>query len=293
MNNILSKKGYAATYAKRYIQFALIVGWCMAFAYACSAPPDTTLPVEPTRPEANQMEIATMAADYSSFTHSNPMHVRLPCLLCHTRDDNSPMPKLSGHLPCSGCHVQQFADKNNQICSICHTNISTGTMKPFPPLRGFNAMFDHRKHLQQTNCATCHRPSQNGVAFSIPSGSTAHNTCFQCHAPDTQVNGKNIGSCSVCHQPGEPPKTSEWAKAFTYNFSHVEHKGRGNLNCTSCHTVQAGASRGNQVTGPVTAMHFAPARSQSCGGCHNSKRAFGIENFTNCKRCHEGKNFKF
>ena len=27
--------------------------------------------------------------DFSRFGHSNPSHTRLPCLLCHRRDDNS------------------------------------------------------------------------------------------------------------------------------------------------------------------------------------------------------------
>jgi hypothetical protein len=27
--------------------------------------------------------------------------------------------------------------------------------------------------------------------------------------------------------------------------------------------------------------------------CHNNKRAFGIENFADCKRCHQGQHFYF
>ena len=43
--------------------------------------------------------------DYGKFAHSSRNHSRLPCLLCHRRDSNSPIPKRpggSGHLPCAG-----------------------------------------------------------------------------------------------------------------------------------------------------------------------------------------------
>src|SRR6059036_1216151 len=47
--------------------------------------------------------------DYSRFQHNSQNHSRLPCLLCHRRESNSPIPKRpggSGHLPCAGCHAQ-------------------------------------------------------------------------------------------------------------------------------------------------------------------------------------------
>ena len=66
---------------------------------------------------------ATQQTDFSKFTHTNPQHARLPCLLCHQRADNSPRPvRSAGHTPCSGCHTQQFADASNPICPICHAN---------------------------------------------------------------------------------------------------------------------------------------------------------------------------
>jgi hypothetical protein len=37
-------------------------------------------------------------------------------------------------------------------------------------------------------------------------------------------------------------------------------------------------------------VHHATARAQSCSARHNDARAFGIENFANCIRCHEGGN---
>lgn len=229
--------------------------------------------------------------DYSRFMHANPSHSRLPCLLCHRRDDNSARMRFPGrpdHLPCAGCHTQQFSDPSSPMCNICHSNKETGALRAFPPLRSFRVKFDHGKHLRQTNCATCHKPTRRGVAFSMPRGASAHVTCFQCHTAN-----KPLGACNICHTPGRPVRASESAKAFAVNFSHQEHARRGSMNCSTCHTVRAGAARGRQVSSPVAAMHFAPARSQSCAACHNGKRAFGANDFSNCKKCHERDSFKF
>jgi c(7)-type cytochrome triheme protein len=223
--------------------------------------------------------------DYSKFQHANPMHNRLPCLVCHRRDDNSPTPKFPGHSPCAGCHTQQFTDNTHPICTICHT---TTSVKRFPPLRSFNARFDHAKHLRQTNCATCHKATRGGVAFSIPAGAGAHNSCFQCH---TGSSSNTMASCGTCHQPGRLSRTSEWAQAYTTSFAHSKHL--QTMNCASCHTVRAGAGRGKQVTSPLTSMHFAPRGAASCASCHNNKRAFGGEDFSDCRRCHRGTSFKF
>jgi c(7)-type cytochrome triheme protein len=242
---------------------------------------------EAEKPEAEfpAVEVETQDQDFSKFRHSNPMHNRLPCLLCHKRDDNSATPKLSGHLPCAGCHVQQFADNKNPICTICHTATS---VKRFPALKSFNARFDHAVHQRQTNCATCHKPSRRGVGFSIPSGLNAHTSCYQCH---TASSGNTMSSCGSCHQPGRPSPISDWAKSYTVNFSHAKHL--QNQNCAACHTVRAGAARGRQVSSPLASMHFAPKNAQSCASCHNNQRTFGGEDFSDCKRCHTGNNFRF
>jgi c(7)-type cytochrome triheme protein len=254
-----------------------------------SIPPGEPVTEAPMLDESEIVEAGDPLQDYSRFTHSNPMHNRLPCLTCHVRNDNSATPKRSsGHIPCASCHVEQFKDSGNAICSVCHTNAATGAMKRFPPIRSFNIRFDHARHLRQTNCATCHRPLRGGTALSVPTGLTAHSNCYQCHTAQSP-----IGSCNTCHQPGRPVRGSDDARAFAFNFKHDDHQGRRSLDCSSCHAVKAGMPRGRQVTSPAVSMHFAPPRSQSCGGCHNNTRAFGTEDFANCKRCHEGRTFKF
>lgn len=226
----------------------------------------------------------------SRFRHDTPQHVRMPCLVCHIRSEGRTTPRMPGHIPCSSCHSDQFARGNaSPMCTICHTPTD---VKPFPPLRSFNMVFDHGRHLRLTDCATCHKPSARGVALSIPSRANGHRTCFQCHGPQTMVGGRNIGSCSTCHKPGRLVRTSEAAAAFSRGFSHAEHSVR-KLSCNECHTVRAGVRRGLQVSSPAAAMHFPRRGASTCATCHNGRRAFGAEDFANCRKCHKGNSFGF
>ena len=225
------------------------------------------------------------ATDFSQFKHDNRNHARLPCLLCHRRENNSPQPTLPGkaaHAPCVGCHAQQFSNPASEICTICHTDAQSGKVKAFPALRSFDARFDHSKHTG-TACATCHRRSRGGIALSIPSRTNAHVTCFSCHTPNAQSNGRNISSCSTCHQLGRLVRTSEQAPAYRIGFSHTNHDASEKLGCAACHQV-----RGRQVSAPSPLNHHARAGAFSCASCHNGQQAFGGDDFSVCKRCHKG-----
>ena len=296
-------------YLSRQRRISLVLGFICVCLYivSCSSSTDdmksnskTNTPgfAAPAGDEANSSEtnkIKTLtnslqnSEELAVFRHENEYHSQLSCLICHRRNDNSArikMPGREGHTPCIGCHTQQFEDKNNPICTICHTDTENGNVKRFPPLRNFNARFDHAKHMRKTNCTTCHKSSRGGVAQSIPAGAMAHNTCFQCHSANAN---HNLSSCSVCHQPGRRPAgPSQSANIFAV-FSHAKHK----QSCTSCHNIKAGAGRGRQVTSIRASMHFAPKNTLSCATCHNNKRAFGGDDFKDCKRCHKGKDFKF
>jgi c(7)-type cytochrome triheme protein len=272
--------------SRRRLALTGIICCCAFFAYAFLLIPRPNAFAAPVDEVVNE----PLAQDYSRFKHTSAQHARLPCLLCHKREDNSARMKLPGHIPCSSCHVEQFASNTSPLCNICHTPTS---VKPFPGLKSFTSRFDHGRHLRLTNCATCHKPARRGVSLSVPSGSAAHTTCFQCHGPQTVSGGKNIGSCGTCHQSGRPVRNSDWARAFAVNFSHSEHIATKKFSCTDCHTVRAGSAKGRQVSSPLVSMHFAPARAQSCGACHNDRRAFGGNDFSDCRRCHEGNSFRF
>ncbi|HET6854393.1 MAG TPA: cytochrome c3 family protein [Pyrinomonadaceae bacterium] len=233
--------------------------------------------------------------DYSKFQHSSRNHSRLPCLLCHRRDSNSARPQLPGssqHLPCAGCHAQQFSNTDSPICTICHTDVKLGALKSFPRLQSFRMKFDHSLHLKMgsVNCATCHRPARGGVALSIPAGFDAHTTCYRCHTPRAQSGGRDISSCGTCHQLGGYARTPQFAQAFRVSFSHAKHQ---KITCNECHQVRAGMPQRRQVTAPTPLNHHAREDSFSCMSCHNGKRAFGGDDFSACKRCHSGTAWRF
>ncbi|MDQ1707909.1 MAG: hypothetical protein QOJ88_1120 [Pyrinomonadaceae bacterium] len=241
----------------------------------------------------NQMRIPE-GLDYGKFLHNNQNHARLPCLLCHRRESNAAIPVRpggSGHLPCAGCHAQQFAKTEGPICTVCHTSGNSGALKPFPRLRSFGMKFDHARHGKLgASCATCHRPARGGVAMSIPSGFNAHTTCYGCHAPRAQAGGSDISSCGTCHQPGGYARTPQTGAAFRVSFAHAKHT---RVSCNECHQVRAGLPQRRQVTAPEPLNHHATGRGQSCLSCHNGKRAFGGDDFTACKRCHTGSTWHF
>jgi len=227
------------------------------------------------------------AGESTKFSHRLVAHSRLRCQACH-REDNSPRTNWLGHRPCSSCHSQTFAALKGSICTVCHASVEPKTppVKSLPSLKSFSVKFEHGRHTSVA-CATCHKAASRGVALSIPTGSNAHATCFQCHGPAS--TRKESFSCSLCHQPGRFTRPSISAKAFKANFSHGDHTARSKLSCNECHRVSSAVS--NTMTHPLTAMHQAAGRSESCQSCHNNQRAFG-ENFSDCKRCHRGPTFR-
>jgi c(7)-type cytochrome triheme protein len=250
-----------------------------------------------TGPNEQQMQVSDNA-DYSKFQHTSAYHARMPCLLCHKRETNAPRPAVPGrnaHLPCAGCHVKQFADSANAICSICHSNAQSGTLKPFPRLSSFDMKFDHARHARTdgAGCVTCHRPSRGGVAMTIPTGTNAHVTCYQCHGPQAKFGDKQISSCGVCHESGRYVRTREMAAAFRVGFSHAKHNKDARLSCNDCHRVRAGAAQRLQVTAPQPLNHHASPGTSSCMSCHNGKRAFGGDDSSVCTRCHTGTTWHF
>jgi len=259
---------------------------------ACHKLESLSLPQKSTKSSnhAEQQMKVRDDADYSKFQHSSAYHQRLPCLLCHRRNDNAAqltMPGGKDHLPCAGCHVKQFADRSSAICTNCHTEPSTGALKPFPSLTSFNMKFDHARHTNVT-CTNCHRPARNGVALTIPLGSNAHTTCFQCHGPQAKSGERNISSCGVCHELGRYVRPTQTARAFRVGFSHAQHNRDERLTCNDCHRVLA-----NDVAAPQPLNHHAARGSFSCMSCHNGKRAFGGDDFSACKRCHQGPAWHF
>jgi len=279
------------------------LGWILAIALIAAA---LSLVIVNRRVSAspNPSHLLTAAEpqdqtiDFSKFYHTNANHARLPCLLCHRRENNGARPSLpgaGGHLPCTGCHAKEFANSSSPVCTICHSNSQSGALKGFPSLKSFNMRFDHARHsrMGQLSCSTCHRPSRGGAALTIPAGINAHVTCYQCHGPQAKSGDRDISSCGTCHQLGGYSRTSTQAAAFKVGFSHARHGAAQRLSCTECHNVRAGMPQRRQVTAPFALNHHAPAGAKSCATCHTGKRAFGGDDFSTCIKCHRGPQWRF
>ena len=275
------------------VLFAGAACFVLAFAFGGRATPAST-----TAPVAAPQD---MNRDFSKFSHTTNSHASLACASCHQRTaDNSARPVLPGHKACTDCHLAQFVSANAPMCAICHTNLDSSNppVKAFPGLRSFNAKFDHAQHLSgaarpANGCASCHAPARRGIALSIPAGLDAHQNCYQCHTPRAQANGRDIGSCAACHSLSAYSRTPTNARAFGVGFSHRDHGARQGLGCADCHTVRAGLPQSRQVSATIPTQHFSSGRAQSCMTCHNNQRAFGGNDFADCKRCHTGQSFSF
>ena len=253
------------------------------------------LPVAFVYPQGNDL-------DYSKFLHTSQRHASTGCSSCHHRNDNSARPSFPGHKDCIECHRTQFVTASTPMCSICHANVN-GTnppLKAFPDnfKESFNMKFDHAQHMNgsarpKNGCISCHRsPLRRGVALSIPANLSAHDQCYSCHTPNSQVNGRDLASCGVCHDQKPYGRTSNDAPAFHRAFSHAQHSGRQRLGCADCHNYTAGLPQKRQVSSPRAVEHF-PNGNNTCATCHNGKRSFGGDlDFKACRRCHMGNSFR-
>lgn len=281
--------------ARRVASLALVCASLAIFALA-------SLPkfVATASPSPVALNFEPRAQGGGGFSHTTPRHASLACDSCHHRPDNSARPEWPVHKDCMDCHAPEFFTSDSPLCLNCHTDVSSQRppVKDFPAIASFNARFDHAAHSQgaarpEQGCASCHQPMRRGVALSILAGAAAHENCYRCHTPGAQGSGRDISSCATCHAPGRLARTPTNSRAYSVSFSHATHGPRQNLRCDSCHTVRAGAGQGRQVASPQPTQHFGSGRAQSCMTCHDNRRAFGGDDFADCKRCHKGQTFRF
>lgn len=269
---------------KRRLQELIVLSFvcltCGFFLFSCSSEIQEKKPSEsPFKPLPEEVVSSDPMedVDFSQFKHDSARHSTVPCLLCHQRNEESVKPKFSSHATCTGCHTPQFKDNNHPICAVCHTKPNSAELKPFPPMKSFRAHFNHTQHFKETNCVTCHKTQDGGM--TVPARADAHATCFQCHTSDKIVGDKNIGSCSTCHELGAANRIVDSRKEIGFNFEHSKH---GAIGCASCHSP---LGSGNKMSAINVSMHSNQANS--CATCHNEKRAFGANDFTDCRKCHQ------
>lgn len=289
--------------ARRLLSLALCAVACLGFLATLVAGARVAAPAPPPAPAAP----AAAPQDeerWGVFLHSEHNESRdgrLSCNFCHQPASRGNIqPGLPGHKSCLTCHVPQFLTSNHPICTICHTDLEQARPgdKPFPGLKSFNAVFPHDKHesgagLPADGCADCHAPERRGVTRGMPARISAHDNCYRCHSSGGSAGGE-LSSCAACHKPGRLAPAPVGGRAFNVGFSHNDHGPRQGLDCTACHNVRAGDQNSRlEVSSPRPTQHFGSGRAQSCMTCHDNRRAFGGEDFADCKRCHTGPTFSF
>lgn len=278
-------------HSKQVLKALLVFGALIVFAASCVKQAQR-LSVPLTSAETPDPVPARVSEKtFRAFSHKIPEHTQFACNTCHQREERGVKSKFEGHESCIGCHMNEWIDEEQAICSACHSDLNSQDppVKAFPTkfFEGFNMRFDHSKHddgqgRPAAGCSACHNPSGKGK--SIPYGFEAHADCYGCH---TTENKPASGQCSLCHQLAPYNRTTQ----SEYSFGTVKftHGGRhSDISCSECHHVVPGAENSRQVTN-IAILEHRTTPGNNCLKCHNGVRAFnGNNQNSRCDLCHFG-----
>lgn len=161
--------------------------------------------------------------------------------------------ELAGYR-CLGCHPQPFR-MLEPTRRISHADMESGG-----------------------SCGLCH-DGRSAFAVREPSA------CQTCHAGTAKPlltpapAGGPAAAAAARSLPRPVPFTRGEASPGTVRFRHEPHLRDGTA-CRACHPKPYRMAATGGVAGG--AMHEAA----SCGGCHDGRRAFGVEDPERCARCH-------
>lgn len=278
--------------SKQFVKTLLVFGVLVLFAAACiqQAQRSAVTLTSADTPDAAPARVSSKT--FKDFSHSIPEHTQFECNTCHQREAGGVKSQLGGHESCIGCHMNEWIDQEQMICSVCHTNVESTDppVKAFPVkfIEGFNMRFDHAKHSDgpgkpAAGCVACHNSSGRGK--TIPYGFEAHADCYGCHTRENK-----LGQCSVCHQLAPYNRTTQ----SDYNFKAIFSHGGGHaaIDCARCHKVVNGAPNSQQVT-KIAILEHRTTPGNNCLKCHNGRDAFSgnVQGERTCVRCHGGASF--
>jgi c(7)-type cytochrome triheme protein len=163
-------------------------------------------------------------------------------------------------------------DYESSRCTGCHTKL----FRILAP----TTRITHREMNAGASCGACHDGKH---AFDV----RANESCVSCHAGrrgHAAVSADSAGAAPPAFSGPQPYAFKRGdASPGQVTFRHATHK-NGGLRCTSCHPKLFAMKA--LVPNPNADMHAASA----CGGCHDGKQSFGVDDDNACARCHvEGK----
>lgn len=226
-----------------------------------------------------------------TFQHADhrPRQVKIEdCTSCHGVgiEPDKVQAGRDQHRPCQTCHAAEFRTQGQGICLSCH--VRNDPFRP-NPLRVPHATtsewrlpdapeIPHAAHQAAgVPCEDCHA-DQAGVTPRKPE--LGHAVCSRCHVAERepkklpQGTPATLARCAACHVPVHEPEPRDttgrpWS---TRDLFRHDDKHRTPQTCPTCH-FQNGAA----LTFPTM---------QSCGSCHNGRKAFPIIGPKECARCH-------
>lgn len=165
-------------------------------------------------------------------------------------------------------------DYESNRCTGCHPKLYK--------ILGPSPQSTHRAMDAGGSCGACHDGKH---AFDV----RAKESCVSCHAGRRKaVPASSDSSGAAAGFSGPKPFVFKRSSASpgVVTFRHETHKGSG-LKCGSCHSKLFAMKP--YVQDPNADYH----ERALCGGCHDGKQSFGVEDDARCERCHvEGKGGK-
>lgn len=215
--------------------------------------------------------------DFGMVPFSHGKHLEMyTCSDCHntifkTSRDNPhvTMLQMEKGKSCGACHDGSTAFSVKGDCVKCHQVDEIA-------LPG-KSVFSHKKHLEMSFvCSECHNklfvPGKNRRSASMGDMEKGK-SCGACHNGSTAFSVK--GDCIKCHtQIGVIS-----FDAYNAKFGHKIHTSM--FKCDECHSgIFIGGAQ--SVRYSMQQME----KGKSCGACHDTKTAFGVNG--NCEKCHPG-----
>lgn len=171
-------------------------------------------------------------------------------------------------------HASHVEFESNR-CTGCHPKLYR--------ILGPSPRNTHRDMDQGGSCGSCHDGKH---AFDV----RAKESCVSCHAgrKSAVAAGPDSASAAPAAFRGPTPFVYRQGSASpgVVTFRHETHRGTS-LKCNACHPKLF----------PMKAVPQDPNadwhEKARCGGCHDGKQSFGVEDDEACQRCHkEGKGGK-
>ena len=169
---------------------------------------------------------------------------------------------------------ETHVDYESNRCTGCHPKLYR--------ILGGSPQVTHRDMDAGGSCGVCHDGKH---AFDV----RAKESCGSCHAGRRKA-APAVGDSTGASAGSSGPKPFAFKQGSQspgrVTFKHETHRGNG-LKCKACHASMFAMKP--YVQDPKADYH----ERNLCGGCHDGKQSFGVEDDDKCERCHvEGKGGK-